>query len=446
MWKWVNKCITGFIKWVVGWGYFVPKILAILVAGTLFAVSIASLVEDAVEDAAKAADKSVTISGNSPHTPTQSLKETLRLSLLKGVKELHLGAVALELLLGFILVELIWHSHEKKETEKQKEEDKKKEHLRLIKNYMFHARMRTLFITNFLAMTRLPTSFSTMCDPKKEIPKPKTAEIQYKTRTAKISVIQEYVRVQDVWERFLELGIMFSINHIVKDMTNILQRVAEVKEIFPSGSIENMPPHEFAAQLGQDHNSYLIDRFEPIIKDGVVKFYDYAEDLRTSNQDLFNDLINFYSRAYDREQANQSKQQPIEHDPILFLSKLASLLRESITNPEESHVVLESANRIDQWTISKRMILASSILKDEISTEEVARTHGLPIMEIENFVTEIKSWGDKVLRETGNAPKNRLKQEHHEENTRKSSNMDLDHDTLLKALKLYHLARKTSVT
>jgi hypothetical protein len=236
----------------------------------------------------------------------------------------HYLAVALELLLGFLLVELIWHGHEKREQEreKQKEIDKKKEQLRHIKSYMFHARMRTLFIANFMAIKSSSISLGNLlkADPKIPIVKPDIELIHYETQSAKIGVIQEYVKATDVWEKFLELGIMFGFEHMVREMTRILQLVAEVKELFPSESINNMPAHEFAAQLAQDLHTDLVDQFEPIISTGIVKFYEYLEDLRQSDQKLFYNLRAFYSRAYERELAQQTVRRRGEQVTVIISS------------------------------------------------------------------------------------------------------------------------------
>jgi hypothetical protein len=266
-------------------------------------------------------------SGSAAKTKSTHIEPSKRSKIIEGLDALtaHIFAVFLELLVAFILVELIWkkheHSREKREMvrEKQKEIDKKEEQLRFIKSYMFHARMRTLFITNFLALKTPPVSFAEIGTTQAI---PELNQIHYETQTAKIAVIQEYVKAEDVWQRFLDLGIMFSIDRIVKDMTCILQRVEEVKEIFPSRSITNMPAHEFAAQLVKDHNGDLIDQFEPIIKAGIVKFYEYARDLRDSNKELFNNLIDFYSRAYNREQAQQAERRRVEQLTVVVHSSL----------------------------------------------------------------------------------------------------------------------------
>lgn len=247
----------------------------------------------------------------------------------------HYLSVALELCLGFILIELIWHNHEKKEVEREKQKERKikEEQLRHIKSYVFHSRMRTLFITNFMAIKSSSISLRNLlkADPKIPIVKPDSELIHYETQRAKIGVIHEYVKAKDVWERFLELGIMFGFDHIVKEMTKILQLVAEVKEIFPPESIDNMPAHEFAAQLTQDRRTDLVDQFEPIIATGIIKFHEYLEDLRQSDQKLFHNLLDFYSRAYERELAQQTTRRRSEQitEVIISLTEEKTVRKES---------------------------------------------------------------------------------------------------------------------
>lgn len=292
MFKMLDQWINTFIQTVIKWKYLRAKVLIGLVFICACAVCW------------------YLFPSCCTHTESASSK-----SLSNGHSEsfsAHFLAVALELFLVFVLVELIWNRHEHSR--------EKEEQVRSVTIYMFHTRMRKLFITNFMAL-RSNKIVSDLFEKKKLSTIPHLDDICYQTQTAKAAVVYEYVKAEDVWQKFLDLGIKLSIERMVNDMTLILQLVEEVKELLHSDSITNVSPEMFATRLTQDQNSDLIDRFEPSMKDGIVKFFEYAKELRDSNEELFNNLIEFYSCAY-RERTRQAERRRIEQMTVVVHSSL----------------------------------------------------------------------------------------------------------------------------
>lgn len=97
----------------------------------------------------------------------------------------------------------------------------------------------------------------------------------------------------------------------------------------------------------------------------------------------------------------------------------------------------EAADPIERWTAKRRVTLVVSILKGEISVAEAARTHGLTVAEVED-------WLEKFLLGAENALRTRPKDEQIKKLKQKICDLVLDNDILREALKQYPLDRKIS--
>ncbi|NOS82724.1 MAG: hypothetical protein HOP32_14190 [Nitrospira sp.] len=204
----------------------------------------------------------------------------------------HVFSVLLELLLGVIVIELLWRGHEKREERKQRETQ-----LRFIKSYMFQARMRDLFKKNFGALNERSEVTLEGCFSKPYLKSDQASYkklLGYQSEELKAGVIIEYVKAEGVWHEFLTLAIMFSIGRIVKDMTEILQLIDEVKSVIQPDSCNSIAPDVLAAKLQQDKCQKLKEKLEQIMKDGILKFWDYADELNRFEKEKFNALKKSY--------------------------------------------------------------------------------------------------------------------------------------------------------
>ena len=103
----------------------------------------------------------------------------------------------------------------------------------------------------------------------------------------------------------------------------------------------------------------------------------------------------------------------------------------------------EAIEPIERWTAKRRVALVVRILKGETSVAEAARTHGLTVVEVED-------WREKFLLGAENALRSRprdeeaVKDEQIKKLKQKIGDLVLDNDMLREALKPYPLDRKTS--
>jgi hypothetical protein len=207
----------------------------------------------------------------------------------------HLFAVTYELLLGVVIIEWLWRSHEKR-----REMTERREQLRLIKSYMFQAHMQKLFEANFRALTStckyrgeavtMKRLVHLVCPRSKDEQKEFQESLEYGCDKKMDAVILEYVNAEkNVWLRFLEMAIQFNFKEIVRDMTEILRLVDEVKKVRTSHS--TISPGELSVLLKKNENQNLMPELEKVLKAGILRWWEYADELsREDDQSLFEAL------------------------------------------------------------------------------------------------------------------------------------------------------------
>lgn len=220
----------------------------------------------------------------------------------------HAFAVSLELFLGLIFIEILWRNLEKKEETKQRQTQ-----LRHIKNYMFQASMRSLFRTNFQGLHSPRISFTQIKDVgmygdltalKQQITKEGVLDPQKLSyeKGAEAEIFLEYVKAEEtVWKHLLQLAIMFNFPDIVRDMTEIGSCIAQAKIVIGS----NLTKAALESFLSKEHKTPLEEQLqmhiEKIIKAGILKFIEFAEDVRecdkVNNTEMFEPLMNSFEAA-----------------------------------------------------------------------------------------------------------------------------------------------------
>ncbi|MDH4086026.1 MAG: transposase [Nitrospira sp.] len=98
---------------------------------------------------------------------------------------------------------------------------------------------------------------------------------------------------------------------------------------------------------------------------------------------------------------------------------------------------------IERWTAKRRVALVVSILKGDTSIAEAARTHGLTVVEVEDWREKFLVGAENALR-TRPKDEDAVKDEQIKKLKRKIGDLVLDNDILREALKPYPLDRKTS--
>jgi hypothetical protein len=207
------------------------------------------------------------------------------------------GGIWVAARVGVIVIELLWRGHEKRE-----ERNQRKTQLRHIKSYMFHARLQDLFRDNFNALEEpssitLKNCFSTEYPKSDQGVEELRQSLRYKDKVDEkmAKAIHEYVKAEDVWREFQNLAVMFNFGMIVGDMTEILHLVADVKRMIPADESLDRKLQALTENLRQDANQKLKKDLEKIMKDGILKFWNYADELRRKDQKLFSALKESYN-------------------------------------------------------------------------------------------------------------------------------------------------------
>ena len=198
----------------------------------------------------------------------------------------HGLAIALELFLAFFLIELIWRHREK-----HQEEETRKTQLRQIKSHMFQASMRNLFLANIAALKtpridlvdlRSSGRYELFRHILGQITKvengrlvPDMTKITYANPDAMAKAFAEYVKAEEkVWERFVQLAVMFNFPQIVKDMTDILSCIASARDAVAPEPLDETSLSKLLQSQGE-----LQLNIEWILRNGIVKFVEFMEEL-----------------------------------------------------------------------------------------------------------------------------------------------------------------------
>lgn len=221
----------------------------------------------------------------------------------------HVFSVVLELFLALVVIEIVWRSREKREEMKQRETQ-----LRHIKCYMFQAPMRNLFAVNFGELESPDIKFENIRDAgnredfrgqfedlKLKLAKDgkKLGNISYKVGGAD-KVFLEYMKAEEeVWEKFLDLAVKFSFPPIVKDMTEILSYIDQARRAVAPKVVDKKEALKVFEDIVSKQSKLqlkpeLQSKIEEIMKKGILKFIEYAKDVKEHDPDMFTPLMDLF--------------------------------------------------------------------------------------------------------------------------------------------------------
>jgi hypothetical protein len=150
--------------------------------------------------------------------------------------------------------------------------------------------MRGLFISNFEALKSPAITLAGIKKASLEELREfrRQAEtILYKSPEAMEPVILEYVRAERVWHNFLERAITYNFEEIFMDMIYILHFINDVK-IFK----QNYPDRFFILEAEKRPQIYA--KVRKVLEDGIVKFLDYAIELKEKQPRMFVEVMSDY--------------------------------------------------------------------------------------------------------------------------------------------------------
>lgn len=194
---------------------------------------------------------------------------------------LHLAAIPLEILLGAFLVER-WLA--------RKEREGKRRQLMYLKSYLFRSEMRQVFISNFGALAEPAISIAAIRSA--TLPELRRLHgcigaVAYRTDEDMERVVLEYVRARHAFRVFMEWAATNDFESIFHDMLYILHFLQDV-ERFREGN-----PGKLFVMEARRHPR-LWEKTETVLRDGVVKFLEYAIELREKEPEVLEELLEDY--------------------------------------------------------------------------------------------------------------------------------------------------------
>ena len=194
---------------------------------------------------------------------------------------LHLAAIPLEILLGALLVER-WLA--------RKEKEGKRRQLLYLKSYLFRSEMRQVFIANFTALASPAIPLAAIrAKPAAELRRIRDgiAAVAYCSDEEMEQVVLEYVRARHAFQVFMEWAATNDFESIFHDMLYILHFIEDVERFRERnrGSL-------FVTEARR--HPRLWEKTQTILRDGVVKFLDYAIELREKEPEVLEELLEDY--------------------------------------------------------------------------------------------------------------------------------------------------------
>lgn len=194
---------------------------------------------------------------------------------------LHLAAIPLEILLGAVLVKLYLIRSEKIKRARQ---------LMFIKSCLFRSDMRMVFLTNFAALERPAISMSSIrsADLVELNKLHESAQVlEYRSPEHMELVIMEYVNAYAVFHQFMEWAVERDSQSIFEDMIFIMHFIQDV-QLYK----RLKPGHMFITYA--ETNPAVMAKVNKVLGDGIVKFLDYAIELKEKQPKVFEELLSDY--------------------------------------------------------------------------------------------------------------------------------------------------------
>jgi len=194
---------------------------------------------------------------------------------------LHVAAIPLEILLGAFLV---------KRFLAEKEKEAKRQQLMYIKSFIFRSEMRNLFIANFNALVYPDITIPKIKDSSlQELKKMKGSidTLKYRSPEDMEAVIEEYVNSHEAFYFFMNWAIANDFEGIFHDMLYILHFIQDVR-LYKKYHPDKLFIEEAKSQ------PYLMTKVTQVLQNGIIKFLEYAIELKEQRPDMFEELLTDY--------------------------------------------------------------------------------------------------------------------------------------------------------
>ncbi len=209
----------------------------------------------------------------------------------------HLAAIPLEILAGALIVERYLE---------KKEKNKKKKQLLHIKSFLFRSELQNVFIMNFNGLRSPKISMKLILNsnlPELRELRKQAEHLIYDTPQSVEKIIYEYIKVQHIFQQFIDWAITNDFDPIFHDMIYILHFIQDVKQV------KKMNPHKsLMSEIAK--NQELVEKTDRVLSDGVKKFLDYAIELKEDYPDVFDVLMEDYVFTQAKTQALHNSTNP----------------------------------------------------------------------------------------------------------------------------------------
>ena len=196
----------------------------------------------------------------------------------------HMAAIPLEILVGAIVVER-WLAGRERETRRRQ--------FMYMKSYIFRSELRNVFISNFAGLVHPRISLEwirTASAQELRAVRDGITDLRYESHAVVDGILAEYVRSRHVFLTFLDWAATNDFEPIFHDMIFILHFIQDI-DTFKKRNPDRLFADEAA---GFPRLQAKIDK---ILKDGVVKFLDYAIELREQEPLVFEELLEDYAQS-----------------------------------------------------------------------------------------------------------------------------------------------------
>lgn len=193
----------------------------------------------------------------------------------------NLTTMPLEMIVGAILIE---------EYIARKEQQRRTRQLMFIKSFIFRTDLRDLYLANFAALEEPPITMSMIrrADLARLQQMRKSAEnVRYRSPAVMEDVIIEYIHAYPVFYGFMEWAMANDFDRIFEEMIFVLHFIQDIK------LYKQQHPGQLFVQQAQD-DPQLMSKLMRLLGTGIVKFLDYAIELKVNQPTTFDDLLADY--------------------------------------------------------------------------------------------------------------------------------------------------------
>lgn len=191
----------------------------------------------------------------------------------------HLAAIPIEILFGAIIVERFLASKEKR---------RRIRHWSFIKSCIMRSKLHGIIIANFSGMERPELALEqirTASAKELQAMLPQLKSIHYSSLEAMDKVVDEYVAAYQTFYNLMEWAISNDFEDIFHDMIFVLHFIHDVE----SFHLRN-PGKSFVKTIQKNPEKFT--KVKKVLTDGIIKFVEYAIELKQTQPDVFYTLIN----------------------------------------------------------------------------------------------------------------------------------------------------------